>query len=410
MEVYMNFKILALIMLSVIFAYEIFLNIVEYSSKNNPIPENVKDIYDEKEYKRWKEYHSAISRVSVISTIVSFALNFMLIFFNFYSYFDFGNNPYLSMITIVTVFVTLDTLLSSIFDYIYSMKIDEKYGFNKMTFKTFVIDKIKSYIILTAVVIGLMCLFILIHRSMGDYIIFLFSGIMIALIFVIMFIYPKVSKVFNKFTPLEDGELREKLTGLLEKNGYRVKQIQIMDASKRTTKANAYFSGYGKTKTIVLYDTLMSSMSSDEIVAIFAHELGHGLNKDTVKNSAISVIQMIVLVLLAFATVKYDAIYPYFGFDSLNYGFALILVMLVEFPIISPVFLLLGCTISRKAEYRADRQAVREGYGLQLISSLKKLSRDSLSDLSPSKIEVKLSYSHPPLSERIAAIEREMKK
>lgn len=406
----MNLKIMALVLLSVIFAYEIFMDIIGYLSKNNPVPENVRDIYDEKEYKRWKEYHSEISRVSVISTVLSFVVNFLLILFDVYSYLAFGNNVYLCMITVVIAFVTIDTLLSAIFDYIYSMKIEEKYGFNKMTVKTFIMDKIKSYIIMLALVIGLMSLFILIHRHMGDYIILLFSGVMVALVFAIIFIYPKFSKIFNKFTPLEDGELKTKLTELLERNGYRIKQIQVMDASKRTSKANAYFSGYGKTKTIVLYDTLLSSMSTDEIVAIFAHELGHGLNKDTVKNSAISIIQMIVLVLLAFVTVKYDSIYPYFGFDSLNYGFALILVMLVEFPVISPVFLLVGCAVSRKAEYRADRQAVREGYGLQLIDSLKKLSRDSLSDLSPSEIEVKLSYSHPPLSDRIAAIEREMKK
>ena len=233
---------------------------------------------------------------------------------------------------------------------------------------------------------------------------------MVAFLFAVMFLAPIFSKLFNKFTPLEEGELRTKLTALLEKYGYHVKEIQVMDASKRSTKANAYFSGLGKTKTIVLYDTLIAAMTPDEIVAVFAHELGHGLHKDTLKNSVIGIAQMLLIVVLAWATVRAEAIYPAFGFAGRNYGFALLLVMLVESQIVMPLFSILAGAVSRKAEYRADAQAVQEGYGEALISGLKKLSKENLADLAPSKWEVLLTYDHPPLSQRIAAIEKEMKK
>ena len=178
-----------------------------------------------------------------------------------------------------------------------------------------------------------------------------------------------------------------------------------MDASRRTTKSNAYFTGFGKMKTVVLFDTLVSSMTPDEICAVFAHEMGHGLHKDTLKNQIFSFIQMAVLAVLAWLTLRTPGVFEAFGFSGVNYGFALILIMSVEFALIAPLFGLLINAFSRRAEYRADAQAVSEGYGDALISGLKKLSRENLSDLAPSPLLVKLEYSHPTLSQRIAAIE-----
>ena len=223
-----------------------------------------------------------------------------------------------------------------------------------------------------------------------------------------MVLYPKLSKVFNKFTPLEEGELRDKLTALLNKYGYTIKEIQVMNASERTTKSNAYFSGAGKTKTIVLYDNLVEAMTTEEICAVFAHEMGHGLHKDTVKNSLKSFLMVIVMVLLAWLTVRYPEIYADFGFAGVNYGFALILLTVVELAFVSPLLGLWTNASTRKAEYRADAQAVKDGYGEALISGLKKLSRDNFAHLAPDKLLVALEYSHPTLSQRIEAIEKLM--
>lgn len=404
----MNFKILALACYCVVFCYNMFMSAVAYRSKNNPVPENVKDLYDAETYSKWQAYHRENSLVRIVSEAVSFAIYFVLIAFDVLPLFAVSENPYVSMITVLLFSLTLDTLVDTVFSYIYSMKIDEKYGFNKMTLKTFIADKIKSYIISTALFIGLMSLFILIYESLGDWILLLFTGVLVAVLFTIMFLNPYFSRIYNKFTPLEEGELRTKLTALLEKNGYHVREIQVMDASKRTTKSNAYFTGYGKSKTIVLFDTLIETMTPDEIVAVFAHELGHGLHKDVLKNSILSVLNMLVVVVMAWLTVKTEAIYSDFGFAGRNYGFALLLVLLVEFPLISPIFSAAVSAVSRRAEYRADAQAVKEGFGSELISALRKLSKDNLAHLSPSKIEVFLTYSHPPISLRIASIEKKM--
>lgn len=406
----MNYKILALILLGLVFGYNLFLQVISYLAQNNPVPDNVKDLYDAETYAKWKAYHRETCGIGIVSLIASFILYLVLLLFDVLPHLVFSQNPYLSMITVLVFFLSLDAVVSGVFSYIYSMKIDEKYGFNKMTLKTFFADQIKSYLVSVLLMAGLCSLFILIYEKMGDWILLLFSGVMTAFLFIVMFLYPFFSKMYNKFTPLEEGELRTRLTDLLEKNGYHVREIQVMDASKRTTKSNAYFSGYGKTKTIVLYDTLIESMSVDEIVAVFAHELGHGLHKDVIKNSFLSILQMVLLVFLAWFTVRTESIYPDFGFAARNYGLALILVMLTELPLLSPVFSFVVGLVSRRAEYRADEQAVKEGYGDALISALKKLSRDSLADLSPSPVEVALTYSHPPISQRIAAIEEYGKK
>ena len=401
----MNYKVLALILLCLVFGYQMFLQVVSYLAQNNPVPENVKDLYDAETYGKWKAYHRETCGIGIISLIASFLLYLVLLFSGLLPHLVFSENPYLSMISVLVVFLSLDALVGGIFSYIYSMKIDEKYGFNKMTLGTFFADQVKSWLVSVLMMVGLTSLFILIYEKMGDWILVLFSGVMIAFLFIVMFLYPFFSRLYNKFTPLEEGELREKLTALLEKNGYHVKEIQVMDASKRTTKSNAYFSGYGKTKTIVLYDTLLESMSTEEIVAVFAHELGHGLHKDMIKNSFLSILQMVLLVVLAWLTVRTERIYTDFGFAARNYGLALILVMLTLLPLLDPVFSYVVGLVSRRAEYRADEQAVKEGYGEALVSALKKLSKDSLADLSPSPIEVALTYSHPPISQRIAAIQ-----
>ena len=199
--------------------------------------------------------------------------------------------------------------------------------------------------------------------------------------------------------------MKEGITALLEKNGYKVRAIQVMDASRRSTKSNAYFTGFGKMKTIVLYDTLVAAMTTDEILAVFAHEMGHGLHRDTLKNHILTFLQMLVLGLLAWATLRHPEIFRPFGFEGVNYGFAVLLMMSVEFALIAPLFGLVMSWFSRRAEYRADRQAVKEGYGPALVSALKKLAKENFSDLSPSPVLVALEYSHPTLSQRIDAIE-----
>ena len=402
----MNFKAIAIVVLCIVYLYSLFLDLLRYRSSRNPIPENVADVYDRETYLKWKAYHTEKVRWGMVTNAAAFAIDLVLILTNAYAAFArlFPDQVWMQLfaVMLLSALATLPLIPFSWYD---TMHIEEKYGFNRTSGKTFFGDKVKEFILNLLLMVGLASMVMGLHKSFGDWLILAFAVFATLFLLFITFLSPFFSRIFNKFTPLPDGELKEGITKLLEKNGYKVRAIQVMDASRRSTKSNAYFTGFGKMKTIVLYDTLISTMTTDEILAVFAHEMGHGLHKDTLKNHILVFLQMLVLGVLAWATLRYPEIFRSFGFTEVNYGFALLLIMSVEFALVSPLFGLLASWFSRRAEYRADAQAVQEGYGDALIRALKKLSRENFADLSPSPILVALEYSHPTLSQRIAAIE-----
>ena len=402
----MNFKVIAVLILMVVYLYGLFLDVLRYRSAHNPVPKNVADVYDADTYLKWKAYHGEKVRFGILTAAVSFVIDLVLILTDAYAAFArlFPDQVWwqLFAVMLLSALATLPLIPFSWYD---TMHIEEKYGFNRTSGKTFFGDKVKEFILNLLLMVGLASMVMGLHKSFGDWLILAFAVFATLFLLFITFLSPFFSRIFNKFTPLPDGELKEGITKLLEKNGYKVRAIQVMDASRRSTKSNAYFTGFGKMKTIVLYDTLISTMTTDEILAVFAHEMGHGLHRDTLKNHILVFLQMLVLGVLAWATLRYPEIFRSFGFTEVNYGFALLLIMSVEFALVSPLFGLLASWFSRRAEYRADAQAVQEGYGDALIRALKKLSRENFADLSPSPILVALEYSHPTLSQRIAAIE-----
>ena len=400
-------KAVVLVVFTVVYLYQMVLSVIHMRSARNPVPVNVIDVYDEETYGKWRAYHGERSRFAIVSGTASFLIDFALLAFNVYAAFAglFPRTPFMQMFAVMLL-SALSSLLMIPFSWHSTMGIEEKYGFNKATAKTFWGDQAKEFLIGLVLMTGIGALLMAVHQALGDWLILAFAILMTVFALIISFLYPVLSRVFNKFQPLEDGELKEKLTALLEKNGYLVRAIKIMDASRRTTKSNAYFSGFGKMKTIVLYDTLVETMTTDEICAVFAHEMGHGLHKDTLRNQILSFVQMALLGLLAWLPLRTPEVFQAFGFEGVNYGFAILLIMSVEFALVSPLFGLVINFFSRRAEYRADAQAVKEGYGQELISALKKLARQNYADLAPSPLLVKLEYSHPTLSQRIDAIEK----
>lgn len=400
----MNYKILVIAALAVGFACRVFLNLLKRRSEKNPIPENVSDVYDADTYRKWKAYHAEKCRADILESAVAFAAETLLVLFDVYAAFArlFPAGAFAQM-SAVMLLSSLAELLSVPVAWYDTMVIEGKYGFNRSDRKTFVLDRVKEFVIGLAVMILLGSLLMWTHQALGDLLIVAFAVLLTAVLLAFSFLYPFFSRIFNKFTPLEDGELKERLTAMLEKHGYRVRAIQVMDASRRSTKSNAYFTGFGKMKTIVLYDTLVQSMTADEICAVFAHEMGHGLNRDTLKSNILSFFQMLLIGAMAFLILREKGIFTSCGFDGVNYGFA-VTVIAAFLGVLSPLTGLVINAHSRRAEYRADAQAVREGYAEQLITGLKKLSRDNYADLSPDKLLVKLTYSHPPLSRRIDAI------
>ena len=401
----MNLKVLVLAAAAVVYLYNLLLNIIRMRSADNPVPENVSDVYDRETYLKWRAYHAEKNRFSVISASASFILEIILLACNVYAAFAglFPDDLFLQMFAVLLL-SALSSLLLIPFSWHETMVIEEKYGFNKTTPKTFLIDQVKEFIIGMIIMVSVGSILMAVHQWLGDWLILAFAVLMMLLALFISFLSPVLFRIFNKFTPLEDGELKDRLTALLEKHGYKVRGIKVMDASRRTTKSNAAFTGFGKMKTIILYDTLVEAMTPDEICAVFAHELGHGLHKDTLKLQVLSFLQMFVLGVLAWLTLRTVPLFRSFGFTGVNYGFTLLLIMGTEFPLVAPLFGLLVNWFSRRAEYRADALAAREGYGAELISALKKLSRQNLSDLAPSPLLVKLTWNHPTLSQRIEAV------
>lgn len=404
----MQFKVVAIAILVIVYLYNLFLDVVRYRSARNPIPENVADVYDRDTYLKWRAYHAEKTRWGMFTNAASFLVDLVLLAANAYAAFAasglFAQDKYAQGVAVMILSAVANLVLIP-FAWHDTMVIEERFGFNRTGKKTFWGDQVKQFIIGLGLMCGICCLLAWVHGALGDWLILAFAVIMTLFVLFFTFLYPFFSRLFNKFTPLEDGELKTGITRLLEKNGYKVRAIQVMDASRRSTKSNAYFTGFGKMKTIVLYDTLLSAMTNEEILAVFAHEMGHGLHRDTLKNHILSFLQMLVLGVLAWATLRYPAIFRAFGFEGVNYGFAVVLIMSVEFALIAPLFGLLASWFSRRAEYRADAQAVKEGCGDALVSGLKKLARENFADLSPSPLLVALEYSHPTLSQRISAIE-----
>ena len=390
--------------------FPILLDIFKRKSSINQLPENVKDVYDEQTYAKWRSYNAEHSRLNLISDIVSLIVTLVLLATNLFSAFA-SLFPDVFAWTVISV-ILLDAIVSQIvnviFSYYATMVIEQKYGFNKSTKRTFVIDKIRDFLVSLALSLAIAFLLAGLHTWLEDDLIILLTVVLFGFSLLISFLYPVLSRVGNKFTPLEEGELRTKLMELLTKHGYTVRDIKVMDASRRTTKLNAYFTGFGSSKTIVLYDNLVNVMTTEEICAVFAHELGHGLHKDVLKMQIMNLGNLLLTAIAAWISVREPVIHEAFGFDDINYGFAYILTG-VFLSLIQPLTSILINLYSRKAEYRADKQAVSEGYGEAMIVALKKLARENFAELAPTRISVLLEYSHPPLSDRISSVERLIK-
>lgn len=401
-------KLVFMILLALGFVYSLVLNIVQYRSAGNPIPENVADIYDAETYGKWRRYCAEKCGLEILSTIVSFVISLALLWLDVYAAFAglFGTGVFLQLLAVVLLEALTGTVVSAAFGYYETMVIEEKYGFNRSTVKTFVTDQIRDLLLGFCLSMLLVSILLGLHTALGDWMVPLFAAAIFCFTLLMSFLYPIFSRIGNKFVPLEEGGLKDSLMGLLTKHGYQVKAIEVMDASRRTTKLNAYFTGFGKMKTIVLYDNLVNAMTPDEICAVFAHELGHGLHKDVLKQQIMNFGNLLLMAVVVWLTVRDPQLHEAFGFAGLNYGFAYVLAG-IGLGLTQPLTGMVMNAYSRHAEFRADRQAVQEGYGAAMVTALKKLAKENFAHLAPSRINVVLEYSHPPLSQRIARVEEQ---
>ena len=388
-------------------AFGWFLEYLEERHMNAAIPPNIRDVYNEEEYRRWVAYHKESKRLGLLASAVSFIIELLMLLFCFHA-FVFGlfarHAVYLQYFLAVFLFVTIDTLVGIPFRYYDTFVIEEKYGMNRTTKKTFVLDTVKSWIISLVLGFCLVALIMFLYERFGDPGIALICTAFILLSLLISLIVVPLMRIFNKFTPLEDGELKDDLLRLCEKYGVRVKKIVVRDASRRTTRANAFCTGLTKKKTISLDDNLVREYDNEQIVAVFAHEFAHAKFSHVLKSMPFSLAQTVLTIVMLGVIFHIIPAFEAFGFSGVNYYFAMTLLTMFTWPL-SKLLGYIANRISRKHEYEADAFAAREGYGAALIFALKKLNKDSLANLNPHPFIVKLEYSHPTLSQRIEAIE-----
>lgn len=386
--------------------YDGYLKYLDNSYLEKEPPENVKDVYDENEYKKWLSYQKEGGRIDLVSDIVDSILVLLILIFNIHSrvflLFS-GFNVYLQYLFTLIVFSIISAIVSIPFDHYDTFVIEEKYGMNKTTEKTFVLDQIKELFLSLILSYGLLILIMFLFERFGNKgVIFAIIAVIAISVLISLIVIP-IMRIFNKFDPLGEGELKEGLLALCEKYGVKVKKICVRDASRRTTKANAFCTGFTKKKTISLDDNLVNDYTTDQIVAVFAHEFAHARYNHQLKSMPFAFVRIVIMIAALGILMNYPQPFTAFGFEDVNYYFAFNLMGLISWPV-STVFDLISNHLSRKHEYQADRFAASEGYGMSLIESLKKLSRDSLTDLNPHPWVVRLTYSHPTLSQRIDAI------
>lgn len=401
------YKILFLILLITQFVYRMILHTLSNKQINKPLPKSVQGIYNDEEYDKWIRYKNKQDKLDLASSIISLAINIVLFCTNIISII-YNLMPGNLMVKAMLFFLAVglvETIISLPLEYIFNFKIEAEFGFNKITPKTFIADTVKNYIINNILNIAIFGLMLLAYNVLGAYfgiIAFLFLAILMILISTFSTVF---SKIFNKFTPLEEGELRTNLSKMFEDAGYKLKDIYVMDASKRTTKANAYCGGIGKLKQIVLYDNLVNNYTEGEITAVFAHELAHFKNKDTTKMTFFNMLNFLPMMLMMTVMMLVPQIAQSFGFEEANIFFAFYVSFGSVLSIVTQLIMIPFNAMSCRFERRADALAYELGYGDDLISALRKLHKDSLSNMNPHPVVVKLTYNHPPLHERIELIE-----
>lgn len=375
------------------------------------IPSQLEGIYDDEEYAKQQAYQKVNSRFSLYTSLFSFVILLFVLCLGFFGWLDellrqyISNEIFLSLAFFGIVYL-LNEIITLPFAYYSTFVIEERFGFNKSTKTIFWLDQLKG--LLLAVVLGgaILALIAWLYTAIGELAwLYAWAAITVFSLFMTLFYSNIIVPLFNKQTPLGEGELRDAIEAFAQKAGFAINNIYVMDASKRSTKANAYFTGFGAKKRIVLFDTLINDLDKDEIVAVLAHEIGHYKKKHTLQGMFVSICYTGIMLFLLSLLLDNKDIAVALGGQSASFHLGLIAFSIFFTPV-SFVINVLSSIHSRKNEYQADSYAAGFGLGDSLISGLKKLSVKSLSNLNPDWLYVFFNYSHPTLLQRIKAIKK----
>lgn len=392
------------------FVFELIVELLNLRNIKPTVPQEMQEFYDEKEYKKSQAYlkenthfglfESAVSLLVIIFAIYSGFLNQIDLFSRTYT-----NSELLSGLLFITILLILNRLLSLPFSYYQTFKIEDKYGFNRQTKQVFIIDQLKYLVVTLLLGLPLAAILIYLFQQFGRDIWLIALGLISIIQLVLYFFAPVVFlPLFNKFTPLEEGRLRTEIERFAKKQNFKLEGIYKMDGSKRSTKSNAFFTGFGKYKRIALFDTLIEKHTVPELVSVLAHEIGHYKKRHIWKLMLLSIVSMGIMLYLLSRLIGEPSLPIALNFDNNSVYLSLVAASLL----FSPLGTILGIVanyFSRKYEYEADEYAVKKYKHKQaFITALKKLSVSNLSNLYPHPLKVIVDYSHPPILERIKSI------
>ena len=373
---------------------------------NDPIPEELKDIYDADEYKKSQAYKATNYKFGAWTSLFSIVLTLAFLLLDGFEYVDniarsYSDKPIIVGLIFFGIIMIASDIITTPFGYYKTFVIEERFDFNKTTKKTYILDKLKGLVMMAIIGGGIIALIIWFYQLTGNqFWLYAWGIVTVFTVFMNMFYSKLIVPLFNKQTPLEDGDLRNKISEYAKSVGFSLNKIFIIDGSKRSTKANAYFSGFGSEKRVTLYDTLVNDLDDEEIVAVLAHEVGHYKRKHIIFNLVTSILLTGLTLYILSIFIANPLLSNAIGVEIPSFHVGLIAFGLLYSPISELTGLLMNY-VSRVFEYQADDYAKNTYKAEPLITSLKKLSKNSLSNLTPHKAYVFMHYSHPTLLERV---------
>ncbi|MCL2025686.1 MAG: M48 family metallopeptidase [Leptospirales bacterium] len=391
------------------FAWEQILDALNKKRMTPDMPQELNGIYDPQKYTQQQAYQKENYRFSLISDTFFFIISFCILLFGLIGMFDELLRNYIDgFMTLPLAFFLAFTLAGSLlnipFRWYHIFVIEERFGFNKSNKLLFAADTVKSILLKLAISAILLAVILIMYRYTGQYFwITAWAAVALILIVINLFYSEWIVPLFNKQTPLEEGELKNAILSFAEQAGFAVDNIYMMDASKRSTKANAYFTGFGKKKRIILFDTLIEQLTVKETVAVLAHEIGHYKKKHVLLNLLMSLLSLAATFYLMSLFLDNLELAQALGGKTASFHLGLVGFMFIFRPV-SALLGLITNYISRRYEYQADAFTVRHGLGEEQISALKKISTQALSNMNPHPWAVFWRYSHPPLLQRIKKI------
>ena len=402
--------ILVIVIVLAEYAWSALLTLLNIKASHQPVPERLKDLYDETQYRKQQAYAMTNRKFSLISGLVSTLVTLGIFAFGGFALFDrvarsVSASPVVQALVFWGIFYLISWVISVPFDAYRTFVIEQRYGFNRSTPKLFITDSIKSFLLNCLIMGAVLALCAWIYTLTPRWFwLIAWGAVTLFSLFMQYFYSQLIVPLFNKQTPLPEGELRTAIEAFADQVGFKLDNIFVIDSSKRSSKSNAYFTGFGRKKRVVLYDTLQEQLTTEEIVGVLAHEIGHYKHHHIILSSLEGFATNLLMFWLFSLVIGSSAFAAAAGCDAPSFHVNLAVFSLIY----TPLNILLDIVtnhISRRHERQADAFAVAHGRGPAEASALKKMSAKSLANLTPHPLVIFTEYSHPTLNERVGALQ-----